>query len=79
MLTFTNEDLQQRLKEETGEDASGVDFLPFADLEESVWEDVRRIKDSPFIPGDIRVSGFIYDVRTGRLQEVVSQTSNRAP
>lgn len=36
MLTFSNQDLQQKLREETGRDASGIDFLPFSDLEESV-------------------------------------------
>jgi carbonic anhydrase len=70
MLTFTNEDLQGKLQTETGANASGIDFLPFANLEQSVRDDVARIKGSPFISGDIPVSGFIYDVRTGLLQEV---------
>jgi carbonic anhydrase len=71
MLTFTNEDLRGQLARETGADASAIDFLPFPDLAESVREDVRRIEASPFIDNSIPVSGFIYDVRTGRLQPVV--------
>ena len=71
MLTFTNEDLRGKLAAETEADPSGIDFLPFSDLEGSVRDDVARIKDSPFIPEDTVVSGWIYDVRTGRLQEVV--------
>jgi carbonic anhydrase len=74
MLTFTNEELQTKLQNDTGADASGIDFLPFADLEESVREDVGRIRGSPFISKDIPVSGFIYDVRTGLLQEVAKAT-----
>lgn len=70
MLSFTNADLRNRLKQETGADASGIDFLPFTDLEESVREDVRRIRESPFIDRSITISGFIYDVRSGRLQPV---------
>jgi len=70
MLTFSNKDLQQKLREETGTDASGIDFLPFSDLEESVRDDVRRIQENPFIPDGTSVRGFIYDVRTGRLQPV---------
>lgn len=70
MATFSNADLHARLTRETGADASGIDFLPFRDLEESVREDVRRIQESPFIADDIQVSGYIYDVRTGRLQAV---------
>ncbi len=71
MLTFTSEELRRKLTEETGADASDIDFLTFADLEESLREDVRGIRESPFIPDDILVSGFIYDVRTGELKEVV--------
>jgi carbonic anhydrase len=71
MLTFSNEDLQGKLAADTGSDASGIDFLPFRDLEESVRTDVGRIRESPFISKEIPVSGFIYDVATGRLNEVV--------
>ncbi len=74
MLTFTNQDLQTKLREETGADASGIDFLPFPDLEQSVRDDVRRIKESAFIPKNISVRGFIYDVRTGQLQPVSNQS-----
>jgi carbonic anhydrase len=72
MLTFTNEELRSRLNEETGEDTSGVDFLPFSDLEQSVRDDVQRIKSSPLIPKDVAVQGFVYDVRTGRLNPVAA-------
>ena len=78
MLTFTNDDLRRQLAQETGADAAAIDFLPFTDLEESVREDVRRIQASPFIAQDIPVSGFIYDVRTGRLQQVVAPTTTPA-
>lgn len=71
MVTFTNDDLRRRLKEESGADASGMDFLPFTDLADSVREDVDRIKRSPFIDDGIEVSGYLYDVTTGRLEEVV--------
>jgi len=70
MLTFSNGDLQGKLAAETGQDASGIDFLPFGDLEQSVRDDVAAIKASPFIDDDIPVTGFVYDVKTGRLNEV---------
>jgi len=70
MLTFTNAQLQQQLKQETGADASSIDFLPFSDLAESVRADVRTLRASPFIDKAIAISGFIYDVKTGRLQAV---------
>ncbi|MDP9456115.1 MAG: carbonic anhydrase [Actinomycetota bacterium] len=71
MLTFSNEDLTAKIKEDLGVDASGQDFLPFSDLEESVRGDVEKIRASDLIPDDISVSGVIYDVKTGQLREVV--------
>lgn len=70
MLTFTNEQLRRKLADEAGADASGVDFLPFLDLEESVRASVRRIRESPLLPASFAAAGFVYDVHTGRLREV---------
>ena len=70
MLTFTNDQLRQRLRDRLGADASGIDFLPFGDLNQSVRDDVATIRTSPLVPDDVVVSGFVYDVRTGRLHRV---------
>ncbi len=78
MATFTNDDLRGRLRETFGVDTSGTDFLPFSDLEQSVRDDVATIRSSPLIPADVSVTGYVYDVRTGRLAEVVS-AENAAP
>ena len=70
METFTNEQLREQLDRDLGADASTVEFLPFTDLDESVREDVETIRSSPFIPSDIPVSGYVYDVSSGRLRAV---------
>jgi transposase len=70
MLTFTNDDLRKKLSDERGVDASGVDFLPFPDLEESVRDDVSAIKASPLLPDGIEVTGWVYDVKTGKISPV---------
>ena len=70
MLTFSNDQIREMLKNDTGADASAIDFLPFSDLEASVREDVRTIRSSSLIPDDITVTGFVFDVKTGRLSEV---------
>ncbi len=70
MLTFSNEDLRKKLKQELNANAEHIDFLPFKDLAQSVRDDVATIKNSSFIPKNIDVSGFIYDVRSGRLLPV---------
>jgi carbonic anhydrase len=45
-------------------------FGGFEDLEESVRDGVRRIRESPYLLHTGSVRGFIYDVSTGRLREV---------
>jgi carbonic anhydrase len=70
MLTFDNETLRGIVREQLGADASNVDFLPFSDVEQSVRDDVAVIRDSPLIPNEIPVTGFVYDVKTGRIHEV---------
>src|SRR2546428_7636330 len=70
MLTLSNADLRTKLKQELNANADHIDFLPFKDLEQSVRDDVATIKALPLIPKDIEVSGFIYDVRSGKLSPV---------
>jgi carbonic anhydrase len=72
MLTFTNDQLRSQLKEDLGADASAIDFRPFSDVDESVRRDLLTIRSSPFIPAEIPVRGFVYDVRTGALREVTA-------
>ncbi|MFL5826860.1 MAG: beta-class carbonic anhydrase [Thermoleophilaceae bacterium] len=69
-LTFENDDLHTKVREHLGADASHIDFLPFADLDKSVRDDVQFLKDSPLIAEDTLVWGFVYDVESGRLREV---------
>jgi carbonic anhydrase len=70
MGTFTNEEVRARLKADTGASAEHIDFMPFTDLESSVRDDVGAIRANPLMPTDLEVSGWIYDVRSGRLNEV---------
>jgi carbonic anhydrase len=71
MLTFDNPTLYGICREQLGADASDIDFLPFGDLEQSVRDDVAIIRSSPLIAKDTPVTGFVYDVKTGKLHEVV--------
>ena len=65
--TFNNEDFQEHLKCELGVDVSGQDFLPFQDIDESVREDMKLLRECPLIPEDVIISGAVYDVDTGRM------------
>lgn len=70
MLTFKDRELQLRLAKETGVDAAKVTFHAFSDLEKNVRTQVERIRSSPFIPRAIPITGFVYDVRSGKLARV---------
>ena len=70
MLTFTDDDFRLRLQEETGVKPSWA-AESFADLDEDVRQSITRIKTSPFVPRTESVRGFVYDVDTGQLREVV--------
>ena len=66
LLTVDND----RLRGKIGDAAAEVDFLPFRDLEASVCESVRRVRESALLPDSFDASGMIYDVETGRLRVV---------
>ncbi len=70
MLTFSNADLQQKVQQDLHADASHIDFLPFSNLEQSVRDDIATLRESPLIPRNIDISGFIYDVKSGQLLPV---------
>lgn len=71
MLTFKDEDLRQQLQEKTKVHAeSPHDFLAFPDVEKNVKEQVEKIKAHPWMPKNVPVRGFVYDVKSGTLKEV---------
>lgn len=71
MLTFTDEQLATRLQQETGKTpVAPARFFAFTDLTVNVREQMRKLASHPWIPEDLVVRGFIYDVDTGRLSEV---------
>jgi carbonic anhydrase len=56
-----------------------VKWLTFTDLEQSVVDDVSRIRSHPLVPGSIPIHGYFYDVRSGRLNEVAKATEAGKP
>jgi carbonic anhydrase len=70
MLTFRDDEFRRQIQEDTGI-KPGWAAEAFDDLEADVRQSIERIKTSPFIPRKDNVRGFVYDVKTGRLDEVV--------
>ncbi len=71
MLTFTDDELKGQIQQEVGIKPA-LALEAFSDLEEDVRQSIRRIEANPFIPYKESVRGFIYEVESGRLREVVS-------
>ena len=57
------------------DEGRNVDWLTISDAEQSVVDDVSRIRASPLVPSRIPVYGYIYDVTTGRLVEIPAATA----
>lgn len=74
MLIFDNETAKNLVRSNKGEAAAkeveDVDFLTFSDLEAKVKEDVEWLKGTA-IEKDITITGWIYEVETGKARQVM--------
>jgi len=72
MMKVTDEELIRKLEAATGvSSASPSAFLGFHDLDENVRRQVQRVRSHPWIPRCFKARGAAYDVKTGRLREVM--------
>ncbi|MFI6029816.1 beta-class carbonic anhydrase [Amycolatopsis magusensis] len=69
MLTFADDEFKSSIQAEVGIKPSWA-AEAFGDLETDVRQSIARIKHSPFIPVKDSVRGFVFDVATGKLNEV---------
>lgn len=72
MLTFTDADFKASVEAETGVRPPWA-AEAFTDLAGDVRQSMARIRVSPFLPHTDAVRGFVFDVATGRLEEVLPQ------
>ena len=81
MATFTNEIMVNQFSHEEDDEkkqdqwedvkaAKELDWLTFKDPAESLIDDVKTIRNHPLVPGYIPIYGLIFNVKTGRLEEV---------
>jgi carbonic anhydrase len=70
MLTFVDDAFKRSIQDETGIKPPWS-AEAFTDLAEDVRQSVARIKASPFVPRKDAIRGFIFDVATGKLNEVI--------
>ena len=70
MVTFTDDGFKASIEEDTGIRPTWA-AEAFPDVDADVRQSVARIKASPFVPNKDAVRGFVFDVATGKLNEVV--------
>ena len=70
MLTFTDDAFKRAIQDDTGiKPPWSAEAFP--DLDEDVRQSIARLKASPFLPHKDAIRGFVFDVATGKLNEVV--------
>lgn len=78
MLTFTSPEIKQLVKDAQPGNADvaaavdAIDFGPFSELENSVKSDVEFLKGNPLLLEGTKISGWTYDVTSGKVRCIVS-------
>ena len=70
MLTFTDDDFKRSIQDEIGIKPNWA-AESFPDIDEDVRQSLKRIENSPFITATTSLRGFVFDVATGKLNEVL--------
>jgi carbonic anhydrase len=71
MASSTLDELRDRVTASAGQDASWQSFGVVADQEAALEDDVRVVRAHPLIPASVEIGGFLYDVDTGLLRQLV--------
>ncbi|KAF5309003.1 hypothetical protein D9758_019084 [Tetrapyrgos nigripes] len=76
---FTTPDLRDIVKKDAAPEVASqiaeavdkTDFLAFSDLEQSVKDDIKFLKENPLVLKETVVTGWIYDVHDGKVKQIV--------
>ncbi|HEX6515103.1 MAG TPA: carbonic anhydrase [Nocardioidaceae bacterium] len=71
MASSTLEELRERVGASAGQDASWQTFSVVSDQRAALGDDVRKVRTHPLVPDTVEVGGFVYDVDTGLLEQVL--------
>lgn len=69
MQHFTDEIIREKIRTELHQNADHLAFLPSKDVEKSLLDDVRALRESPLVL-DVPITGYVYQVQTGRIVKV---------
>ncbi len=71
MTANSEAELRDKVGASAGQDASWQAFHVIEDQRASLEEDVQKVRSHPLIPDSVTVGGFVYDVDTGLIDQVV--------
>jgi carbonic anhydrase len=71
MADATEAELRERVSASAGQDAAWQTFHVIDDQRAALDEDVKKVRSHPLIPDSVAIGGFLYDVDTGRLEQLV--------
>lgn len=67
---FANPELHALIKNRTNVDVSDS---AITDQESDLVTDIQRLRDTPHVPGSLRVAALLYDVETGVVREIAPE------
>jgi len=75
MVTFSTPQLRTLVKDSDPQNTAlktvdQIDFLEFGDLEQSVKEDVKFLKENPLVLPETKITGWVYEVETGKVRQI---------
>jgi carbonic anhydrase len=77
--TFTNAELNAKFTKLTGDATPApMRFFAFKDPEQQTKDQIEIVRLHPWISKEVPVRGFIFDVNTGRLREVLAHAEARS-
>ncbi len=78
MSRLTNPAIQGQVAERLGVNVDEVSEMAISDPTRSVQDDIERLRHTPGTPDQLVVSGFVYDVSNGTVNQVVPPAPLRA-
>jgi carbonic anhydrase len=71
LMHATEEELRARIQNRAGTAAvAPAFFYAFKNIDENVRHQLQKLRTHPWIPKEVTVRGFVYDVVTGLLREI---------
>jgi carbonic anhydrase len=71
LMRTTEQDLRNRVQNRAGTAAiSPAFFYAFQNIDENVRHQLQKLRTHPWIPKEVAVRGFVYDVTIGKLREI---------